>query len=446
MTHPEDFAGLRPGPRQGAAAPWTRDFRKTLQSNVLRRWGCKGVTTLPEGFGEAEPPQQSATNEACMQGLHEIITPQDRREAASLLATAGLSLPGDAGFGLGLYEDGVLQAAGFLAGNLLCGLAVLPARRGEGLAATIAGGLMEHGRASGVTHFVLITKADEADKFAGVGFAEVARSERAAFLEFGRPGYGDWMRAAKARLERGALETRHASRAAGESQSASSPLSMPGTDHVHSEDAPAATGGALAAVVMNANPFTRGHRSLAEAALAGAGRVVVFVVEEEASVFPFAARLELVRKGLADLRAATVLPGGPYMVSRASFPSYFTGERDHAAVHAALDAALFATRIAPDLGISSRYVGAEPLCAVTAAYNEALLAALPRHGIACVEVERLACEGGPVSASRVRALLAAGTPDWRAVAALVPETTLSYLQSPAAAPSLARLATRGGRH
>lgn len=342
-----------------------------------------------------------------MQGYHELLTAHDMAEAGALLRSAGLSQPPGADLGLGFYEDGRLLAAGFLAGDLLCGLAVASGRRGEGLASSLAGRLMEHGREAGRSRFLLITKAEEADKFADMGFAELARTKQAAFLEFGRPGYADWIGAARGALQKNGPEP-------------------------------------LTAVVMNADPFTLGHRHLVEAAARGAGRVAVFVVEEDASAFPFAVRLELVRQGLAGLERAVVLPGGPYMVSRASFPSYFTGEREHAAVHAALDAALFAKRVAPDLGVSARFIGTEPLCGVTCAYNAALLEALPPHGVECVEVARLERGGAPVSASRVRALLGRAAPDWRAVAAQVPATTLAYLRSAAAAPALERLAARDG--
>lgn len=347
-----------------------------------------------------------------MQGYHELLTAHDRAEAASLLCAAGLSLPLDADFGLGFYEDGRLQAVGFLAGDLLCGLTVVAGRRGQGLSSSLAGRLMAHGREAGRSRFLLITKAEEADKFAGMGFAELARTKRAAFLEFGRPGYADWIEATRGSLHKNGS-------------------------------------GPLGAVVMNANPFTLGHRHLVETAVRRAGRVAVFVVAEDASAFPFAVRLALARQGLADLERVIVLSGGPYMVSRGTFPSYFTGEREHAAVHAALDAALFAERIAPDLGVSVRFIGTEPLCGVTSAYNAVLLETLPPHGIGCVEVARLERCGAPVSASRVRALLrqdvlGQAAPDWRAVAAQVPQTTLAYLQSAAADPVLERLVARCG--
>lgn len=43
---------------------------------------------------------------------------------------------------------------------------------------------------------------------------------------------------------------------------------------------------------MNANPFTLGHRYLAEAAARSCDRLHVIAVREDASEFPFALRLE----------------------------------------------------------------------------------------------------------------------------------------------------------
>ena len=52
---------------------------------------------------------------------------------------------------------------------------------------------------------------------------------------------------------------------------------------------------------MNANPFTLGHRYLAEQAAARCDRLHLFVVESEKSRFPFAVRRTLVERGTADL-------------------------------------------------------------------------------------------------------------------------------------------------
>ena len=76
------------------------------------------------------------------------------------------------------------------------------------------------------------------------------------------------------------------------------------------------------------------------------------------------------------------------------------------------------------LGISRRFVGTEPLCPVTAAYNRAMASALPQAGVELVEIPRLEQDGVPVSATAVRRLIADGR--WREIRPLVPQAAYDY--------------------
>jgi len=87
---------------------------------------------------------------------------------------------------------------------------------------------------------------------------------------------------------------------------------------------------------------------------------------------------------------------------------------------------VFANHFAPALNITRRFVGTEPLSPVTDAYNRQMMAFLPQKGIEVTMVERKTMDGGPISASRVRALLE--EQKWEELARLVPPTTLEYLQ------------------
>ena len=86
---------------------------------------------------------------------------------------------------------------------------------------------------------------------------------------------------------------------------------------------------------------------------------------------------------------------------------------------------MFAERFAPALHITRRFVGEEPLDARTRAYNETLKRELPAYGIEVTEFPRKTAEGEPISASRVRAQIAAGQAD--GLEALVPESKLKIL-------------------
>jgi len=211
-----------------------------------------------------------------------------------------------------------------------------------------------------------------------------------------------------------------------------------------------ATEAANVALVMNCNPFTKGHRYLVEQASRRAeelygstvdesrGVVHLFVVSEDRSLFPAAHRLRMVREGTADLSNVRVHPGGPYIISSATFPTYFIRNPDDIVrTHAGLDLHIFASRIAPLFGIKRRMVGHEPYCPVTAAYNRAMKDILPTYGIELEEIHRLEQGGRAVSASTVRDLIRQERMD--EVKKIVPETTWRYLGSAEARPVIERL-------
>ena len=197
---------------------------------------------------------------------------------------------------------------------------------------------------------------------------------------------------------------------------------------------------------MNCNPITRGHLHLIRTAAASSSWVFLFVVTEDASVFPTATRLRLVREEITGIPNVTVVPGTEYIVSCATFPTYFLKECPCrlAETHARLDIAIFARHIAPALGVTQRFIGEEPFCPVTALYNRVMQEELPRQGIEVIEIPRLALEGGPVSASRVRRHLHEGNRE--AALRLVPPATAAYLASEDSAGVRARIVAGNERH
>jgi [citrate (pro-3S)-lyase] ligase len=167
----------------------------------------------------------------------------------------------------------------------------------------------------------------------------------------------------------------------------------------------------IAAIVVNCNPFTNGHKYLIEKAASENELVYLFVVEEERSVFSFAIRWELVRKGIQHLKNVVMVRGGMYVVSGAIFPAYFLKNEEVDDVmqkQAELDVTVFANYIVPVLAIKKRYVGNEMYCNTTAAYNNAMKEILPKHGVELIEIERKSAGTGDsnlpnyISASKVR--------------------------------------------
>ena len=194
----------------------------------------------------------------------------------------------------------------------------------------------------------------------------------------------------------------------------------------------------IAALVLNANPFTLGHQYLVEKASAENDVLHVFIVSEDASLVPFAVRKRLVIEGTAHLHNLVYHDTGPYIISSATFPSYF--QKDDEAViesHANLDLEVF-VKIAEALGINARYVGEEPKSLVTGIYNRIMSEKLPEHGIQCVIVPRKTeASGEVISASNVRQAIKEGRLE--DVKALIPQSTYRFFASSEAEPVIAKI-------
>lgn len=156
-------------------------------------------------------------------------------------------------------------------------------------------------------------------------------------------------------------------------------------------------------IIMNANPFTKGHRYLVETAAAQVDQLFVVVVKENRSMFDYKYRLEMVESGCADIANAHVLEGSDYQISEATFPTYFLKQvTDATDEHIRLDLDVCLRHIVPSLGITHRFVGSEPTDKLTARYNELMHEVLEPQGVEVVEVERLTLKDMVINASRVR--------------------------------------------
>ena len=182
----------------------------------------------------------------------------------------------------------------------------------------------------------------------------------------------------------------------------------------------------MGSIVMNCNPFTYGHRYLIEQALKKVDYLIIFVVEEDKSVFSFTERFVMVCEGVADLENVKVVPSGPFILSRTTFPEYFIKIRDEELEqNVENDITLFAEKIAPRLNIRYRFVGEEPEDDVTNEYNNAMKRILPQNGVELIEIPRKMQNRKVISASKVREILEHDT--IRGLCELIPETTLQIL-------------------
>ena len=312
-----------------------------------------------------------------------VLRGTKKEEWAALLAKCSLE-QAQAEQTVLVWEDEELVATGSREGNILKCIAVENSRQGEGLLATVITQLRQSAFQAGHSHLFLYTKPQNEYLFTSLFFHPIARTDKVLLMEDGAHGIGKFLAS----------------------------LGKPE--------------GECGAIVMNADPFTLGHRYLVEEASRRCEKLLVFVLSEDKGHFPASVRPELVRRGTADLSNVTVLPTGPYLISSATFPTYFLKDRDSAdTVHCMLDVEIFTKHFAPHFSITRRFVGTEPLSALTARYNDVLKAELPNRGIPVEIIPRLEKGGIPVSASAVRSALKNG--DRELVRNLVPATTFHYL-------------------
>lgn len=318
---------------------------------------------------------------SCLQG-------QKKQIWQTFLAQLGLEADENVQTTVLIREDGELIAAGSRQDNLLKCIGVSPMHQGEGPTATLLTQLRQDAFHAGHKHLFLYTKPRNRYLFSSLFFYPVAQTDKVLLMENQPNGI------------RGFLD------------------SLP---VMH-------TAGTVGAAVMNCNPFTRGHRYLIETAASRCDHLYVFVLSEDKSRFSAADRMEMVKLGTSDLPNVTILPTGPYLISSATFPTYFLKEREQAGtVQCMLDIEIFVKYYVPKFGITHRFVGTEPLSPMTNLYNEALEQHLPERGVELVKIPRLETNAVPISASAVRACLQEGKREY--LRELVPPTTADYIES-----------------
>ena len=321
------------------------------------------------------------------------VYPSDKRansQVEKLLLAEGIRRDKNLDYTCAVYDDDYnVIATGSCFGNTLRCMAVSHNHQGEGLMNEVVTHLVQHEYERGINHLFLYTKCNSAKFFGDLGFYEIVRiADQVVFMENRRTGFSDY-------LSELAKSKRNGSK--------------------------------IAALVLNANPFTLGHQYLVEKAAGENDVLHIFIVSEDASLVPFEVRKRLVVEGTSHLTNVIYHDTGPYIISSATFPSYF--QKDDEAViesHANLDLEVF-VRIAETLGINARYVGEEPKSLVTGIYNRIMSEKLPEHGVKCVIVPRKTEGGEVISASNVRQAIKEGRLE--DIRGLVPESTYKFFAS-----------------
>ena len=354
-----------------------------------------------------------------------------RRRVEAFLSANGLRLaPLDRYVVISRDEDGdEILAGGGLDGNVIKCIAVSETARSEGLMNILVSRLIALAREDGRESVKAFTKPENVGIFKSLGFSLLASAPKAVLMENGRGGLPEYERylASLARLGRNG------------------------------------------AIVMNANPFTKGHRWLIEQAAMQVDNLYVIVVKEDCSRFPYAERKAMIEAGCAGLDNVIVCEGSDYAISAATFPTYFLKRLDEATdTQIALDLDLFVNHIAKPLGVTVRFAGSEPEDALTRRYNELMAEILPKTlvtaksghfdrlsdrkvsdpehtsmvaepispvaelveahrpaGIDFIEIPRLEQNGKPISATSLRRALDKG--NLKEAMEYIPETSVPYL-------------------
>ena len=312
-------------------------------------------------------------------------SPRFRKQVENFLAANGLRMEVVDDYFCVLEEDGSMLAGAGLSGDVIKCVAVDASARSRGLVAPLVSHIIAFASEKGISNLKVFTKPDNEAIFASLGFHTIARAQLAILMENGR-GLEDYLRILSSSLQESGLS---------EPDEKSPTAIVPAASTV--------TG----VIVMNANPFTLGHKYLIEKAKEQVDNLFVIPVKEDVSLFPYEDRLEMIRSGCEGL--ATVLEGSDYQISAATFPTYFLKELSEASeTQMLLDLDLFGRHIAPAIEAAVRVVGTEPSDPLTARYNRLMKEVLPSYGISVVEIPRLKV---PESAVGLRTKSAAASPE-----------------------------------
>ena len=311
-----------------------------------------------------------------------------------LLQAEGIKRDRNLDYTVAAYDsDYNIIGTGSCFGNTLRCLAISHEHRGEGLTNKILSHLIQYQFERGNFHLFIYTKYTTYHLFKTLGFYEIVNiKDQIVFMENKKTGFSDYLNSLKNTKPK---------------------------DNTNYKK--------IASIVMNANPFTLGHLYLIEKASQENDLVHLFIVSEDKSIVPFDIRKKLIMEGTKHLKNIIYHDTGYYIISSATFPSYFQkDEKDVIGSHANLDIEIF-IKIAKVLDINVRYVGEEPTSLVTGIYNQIMKKKLNENGIKCEIIDRKKNNEEIISASEVRKAIKEGRFD--DMKNMVPECTYKFFTS-----------------
>ena len=340
-------------------------------------------------------------------------TPRQRRQIETFLQANGLRYD-DVDYYAALVDESSdeMIAGGGLKGCVIKCVAVADGHKGEAVANVIVSHLLAKANEDGYQCVKLYTKPHNRQLFESLSFRLIAEAPNAILMETGVGGIERWSE--ELRIKNEELRIRNEELGVRNEE-----LGVRNDElRIKSVRKP------IGAIVMNANPFTLGHRFLVEQSSELVERLYVVVVREDCSMFSYSERKAMVCQGVRDIGNVVVVDGSDYAVSAATFPTYFLKQiSDATDTQITLDLDIYRRRIAPALGATVRFFGSEPTDPLTRRYNELMHQQLGEDHVH--EIQRKQQDGSPISASRVRKAMLEGRL-WDAIQ-MVPPTTIPYI-------------------
>ncbi|MBR1888098.1 MAG: adenylyltransferase/cytidyltransferase family protein, partial [Bacteroidales bacterium] len=212
-----------------------------------------------------------------------LSSPFFRRKVESFLRANGLRMEGlEVYYTIQDSSGNILAGAGLEADIVKC-VAVSAEARSMGLVAPLISHIISE---QGARNLKVFTKPENESVFGSLGFHTIARAPLAILMENGHglENYCDYLRHSRAQL------------------------------------------GISGVIVMNANPFTLGHKYLIDNALEQVDHLFIIPVKEDRSAFPYAERLAMLRAGVMPGSDSSVMPGPDRASAQPSAEeNYFSG-------------------------------------------------------------------------------------------------------------------------
>lgn len=332
---------------------------------------------------------------------------EKKKDIKNFLNKFKLEYENDIDYSIAVYDDGSIIATASKAKNILKCFAILDNYQGLGITNSLVKNIEDRMFKEGLYHFFIYTPSYNQTIFTKVGYQEIITSNGITILENGNQHIKNFLYQMK-------------------------------ENHKLKDEK-------KGCIIINANPFTNGHLYLIEEAARENDCLLVFVVTEDKSSFPFSVRMRLINEGTKHLNNVVILETGPYLISNATFPTYFLKRNtDVVSLQTKIDCDLFVTYYKSIFNITKRYIGTEPYCKVTDTYNQMMKKILPSNGVDVIEIKRKKALGDAISASKVRSLIKNN--DFPQIKSLVPKTTYDYLTSKEAIPIISQIKQSKGRH